>query len=93
MISAVKEKVKQYDRAVVLVVTAISVIFSIYLGAQRSLNKIIETSEVIQNVRLINARQEILNKSFAEDVGELRESQKEMRNDIKTILAELRKKY
>ncbi len=92
MIDYLKEKAKHYDRSVILILTALGVIGTIYIGTQNSINRMIETSEIVQSLKLINAQQSILNTQFMKQLEELRQGQASVHDDVIKILFELKKK-
>ena len=85
-------KAKHYDRTIVLVVTALSVLSAVYWGTQNSVNRLIDTSEVVHSLKLINAQQAILNLKFTEDLSDLKSGQDEMHKEVTQILFTLKRR-
>ena len=67
-------KMRYYDRPLYTIGTAIAVLITIYLGTRRAVNDIVASTDVIQELRLVNNKQEFLNsqqKIFNDQQAEL----------------------
>ena len=88
--NGIKESMGKYDRTLVLILTAIGTIATIYLGVGRSINSLIEGTPVIQNLEKYKAVQEKINSTTIDSIKELKSDVtkdiKEVREDVKTIL-------
>lgn len=81
----IKEAAMKYDRSIVAVAVALGCIFAAYIKIGGIVDSMIERSPVIQSIKISGVRQE-------KDSDTLMNEVKDMKQDIRSILRELRRR-
>ena len=73
------ELAKKYDRSLILIITAVGTILTIYISISKSFNDLVTNTTIVKELQQVNAVQREINDVVKSNIME-------MKDDIKTIL-------